>query len=213
MNDTKTDSKSRHKSSNCGQDTTPNHCDELTSGSLRGHLLISMPGLTDPNFSRSLTYICEHDDNGAMGIIINHPLELSIRDVFDQLELPTNSSTGQQQVLAGGPVQVEQGFVLHPTGSQWEATSAISSQISLTASRDILVDMAADQGPENSLVALGYAGWGAGQLEAEIAHNDWLSVPADSKILFHTPCEMRWSAAAKQLGVDLNLMTAQAGHA
>ena len=103
--------------------------------------------------------------------------------------------------------------MLHPSGDTWEATRTVSNQISLTASRDILVDMAADKGPENSLVALGYAGWETGQLEAEIAHNDWLTVPADRQILFHTPCEMRWSAAAKQLGVDLNLIATQAGHA
>lgn len=187
-------------------------CDDLTAGSLRDHFLIAMPGLKDPSFARTVTYICEHNKEGAMGITINHPLELTVAEVFEQLKLPTNAVVGHQQVLSGGPVQTEQGYVLHPTGQIWDSTAEISSTISLTRSRDILEDMAVDKGPENSIVALGYAGWEAGQLEAEIAENSWLTIAADSDLLFHTPCEMRWTAAAQQLGINLDLISSSIGH-
>lgn len=187
-------------------------CDELTAGSLRDHFLIAMPGLKDPNFARTVTYICEHNEDGAMGITINHPLDLSVHEVFSQLKLPTSAASGEQQVLSGGPVQVERGFVLHPAGQTWESTIAISDQVNLTSSRDILVDMANNSGPDNSIVALGYAGWDAGQLEAEISDNAWLTVPADSHLLFDTPCEMRWASAAEQFGINLDLISTDAGH-
>lgn len=187
--------------------------EELTAGSLCDHFLIAMPDLKDPNFARTVTYICEHNEDGAMGITVNHPLELSVHEIFEQLKLPQDAQSGHEQVLAGGPVQVERGFVLHPSGPSWESTLEASEEISVTSSRDILEDMAAGKGPEHTIVALGYAGWSAGQLEAEIADNAWLTVPADSQLLFHTPCEMRWAAAAKQLGIDLDLIPSGAGHA
>jgi len=116
--------------------------------------------------------------------------------------------------MSGGPVQIDRGFVLHPTGDKkWESTVEVSPEISLTASRDVIAAMADNRGPAKSLVALGYAGWGAGQLEEEIASNSWLSVPADAHILFDTPCEQRWAAASKHLGIDLNLIHGTAGHA
>ncbi len=186
---------------------------DLSHNSLRDHFLIAMPGLQDSIFAHTITYICEHSPDGAMGIVINHPLNLSLGDIFEQMEMPANSRIGREAVLSGGPVQVERGFVLHSAGKRWESTLQISPDISLTASRDIIQAMAENRGPENAVVALGYAGWGAGQLEAEIASNAWLTVPADSHILFDTPVEQRWSSAAKQLGIDLNLISATAGHA
>nr|WP_051084100.1 YqgE/AlgH family protein [Gilvimarinus chinensis] len=187
----------------------------LEPGSLRNHFLIAMPGMTDPHFAHSVTYICEHSNEGAMGIVVNLPMDLTLKDIYEQLELSTNHDSAEHPALAGGPVSVERGFVLHPTNSEqsWQSTIQVSADISLTASRDILEAMAEGRGPENTLVALGYAGWETGQLEQEIIDNAWLTVPADQQILFHTPTEQRWAAAARNLGIDLNLISSVAGHA
>lgn len=180
----------------------------------RGYFLIAMPSLKDPMFSHTITYICDHNAEGALGIVINHPLELKLSEIFRQLELSQTGKMADQTVLAGGPVQVDRGFVLHPSGEQqWESTVQVSPEVSLTASRDIIVAMAEDKGPEKALVALGYAGWDAGQLEEEVASNSWLTVPAETHILFDTPCEQRWAAASQHLGIDLNLIHSTAGHA
>ncbi|MEJ2418843.1 MAG: YqgE/AlgH family protein [Exilibacterium sp.] len=187
---------------------------DLGQGSLRNHFLIAMPSLQDPIFAHTITYVCEHSVEGAMGIVINHPLNLSLGEIFELLKLPSDTtSMGGQTVLSGGPVQIERGFVLHPAGQRWESTVEISPEVSLTASRDIIVDLAAGKGPASALVALGYAGWSAGQLETEIAANAWLTVPADSHVIFDTPIEQRWTAAARHLGIDLNLISSCAGHA
>nr|WP_246125348.1 YqgE/AlgH family protein [Exilibacterium tricleocarpae] len=172
-----------------------------------------MPSLRDPIFAHTITYICDHTADGAMGIVINHPLNLSLGDIFEQLKLPDDTEVGRQTVLSGGPVHIERGFVLHSSGPQFESTIQISPQVSLTASRDIIAALAQNRGPASALVALGYAGWGAGQLEAEIAANSWLTVAADHHIIFDTPIEQRWSAAAAKLGIDLNLISSAAGHA
>ncbi|WP_049723898.1 YqgE/AlgH family protein [Gilvimarinus polysaccharolyticus] len=183
-------------------------------GSLRNQFLIAMPGMSDPHFAHSVTYICEHNADGAMGLIINHPLGLALSDIFEQLELTENNPSGHAQVLAGGPVSTERGFVLHPhTTQQWQSTAELSTEICLTTSGDILKSLAEGTGPAHYLVALGYAGWGGDQLEQEIADNAWLTVPANPQILFHTPVEQRWSAAARYLGIDLNLISSTAGHA
>jgi putative transcriptional regulator len=181
--------------------------------SFRGQFLIAMPNLRDPVFFHTITYICDHNPNGALGIVINHPLDLRLNDIFRQMALPQSGKLSQQTVLSGGPVHIDRGFVLHPAGQQWESTIQISPEVSLTASRDIMVSMAEDKGPDKALIALGYAGWSAGQLEEEIAANSWLTVPAESHILFDTPCEQRWAAASQCLGIDLNLIHATAGHA
>lgn len=186
---------------------------ELTAGSLRDHFLIAMPGMHDSSFAHSVTYICDHNESGAMGLTLNNPLPLTLADIFQQLELEDKSGQGDQPVMSGGPVQVERGFVLHNVGSEWQSTLQVSPEISLTASRDILVAMAEGNGPSEYLLALGYAGWDAGQLEEEILANAWLTLPADKQILFNTPPEQRWSAAARHLGIDLNLISANAGHA
>ncbi len=181
---------------------------------LSNHFLIAMPGLQDSNFYRTVTYICEHNEQGAMGIIINRPLDFELADILEQMEIKLDApGAGQQPVFSGGPVQTERGFVLHSSSGSWDATTQVTPEISITTSRDILEAIATSEGPENSLIALGYAGWGEGQLEEEISANAWLSGPADSQIIFQMPPEHRWKAAALLLGVDLNLMSGEAGHA
>ncbi|UTA48226.1 YqgE/AlgH family protein [Simiduia sp. 21SJ11W-1] len=187
---------------------------ELTVGSLKGQFLVSMPSLRDPHFNHSITLICDHSDDGAMGLVLNHPLgELTLGDIFEQMDLTAAPSAAQLPVFAGGPVQQERGFVVHPSDQRWESTIDVSPSVALTASRDILESMAAGTGPHNAIVALGYAGWDGGQLEDEIANNAWITLQADSDLLFNTPAEQRWAAAAKLLGFDLNLISSSAGHA
>ncbi|MCX2980047.1 YqgE/AlgH family protein [Halieaceae bacterium IMCC14734] len=187
---------------------------DTTFSSLRNHFLLAMPGLTDAMFSHSITYICEHNEQGAMGLVINHPLDLSVGDVLKHLELDAYGQWGDVPVLAGGPVKPDRGFVLHqPTERQWDSSVAVTDHIHLTTSRDILAALAADDGLENAVITLGYAGWSAGQLEHEILENSWLTLPADSAIIFDTPYQNRAIAAAAGLGIDLNLLSGEAGHA
>lgn len=183
---------------------------------LKNHLLIAMPGLADPNFHHSVALICEHNNEGAIGIILNRPLDLKLREVLNHLEVAEKTgacSCADQPVLLGGPVQVEHGFILHQPKGEWSATLSIDAKTGLTSSIDILQAIAAGKGPERILIALGYAGWGAGQLEKELAENSWLCVPTDPDIMFDLPHEQRWHAAAGKLGIDLNLLPADAGHA
>lgn len=181
---------------------------------LQDHFLIAMPAMGDPNFNGTVTYLCKHDDEGALGIVINRPTTMRVGEIFDQLSLPV---LDQQQadiaVLNGGPVQRERGFVLHRSDRAYDSTLETGSGVKLTVSQDILSDMASGQGPTPVLVALGYAGWSAGQLEAELAANAWLSAPADPAVLFETPFEQRWAAAAGILGVDIHRLSAYAGRA
>ena len=187
--------------------------DELTPGSLRDHFLIAMPGLNDSSFAHTVTYICEHSDKGAMGVVINAATPMLLKEIFSQMNLDDLSDQGDQIVMSGGPVQPERGFVLHSNEAKWQSTLEISPDISLTASRDIIAAMAEGRGPKQCLIALGYAGWGEGQLEAEIAANSWLTVPANKEIIFNTPFEDRWTSAAQALGIDVNLISSTAGHA
>lgn len=182
---------------------------------LSNQFLIAMPGLADPNFFQTVTYICEHDASGAMGIIINRPLNLNLGDLLQHLDIPAivGARAIHLPLYAGGPVQQEQGFVLHTPIGPWDSSLQITDQLAITTSRDILHALARNEGPEQALVALGYAGWGPGQLEQEMAANAWLSGPADPNILFHLANEDRWSAAAALLGVDLTLLSADSGHA
>lgn len=182
---------------------------------LTNHLLIAMPTLEDPNFFHTVTYICEHNADGAMGIVINRPLELSLGEVVEHMELPIVAPQYKKSpIFLGGPVQPERGFVLHvPTETEWEASLLITKHLSLTTSRDVISSIANGDGPHRFLIALGYAGWGPGQLEREMTANAWLSGPVDPKILFDTPIEQRWLNAAALLGVDLNLLSSEAGHA
>lgn len=176
-----------------------------------------MPTLADPNFERTVTLVCQHDEEGALGVVINRPLGVSAGVILRQLDIAqTPDHIDESPVFRGGPVQPELGLILHEktaaTGD-WDAMIEISDQISLTMSIDILQAMARDEGPKRALIALGYAGWGPGQLDDEMAQNSWLSVPATSEVIFDTPTDKRWDAAARSIGVDLNLLSSQSGHA
>ncbi len=184
------------------------------ASNLTDHFLIAMPGLDDPNFSRTVTYICEHNERGAMGIVVNRPIGLELGDILVQMDIADVAEPVRRlPVYLGGPVQPERGFVLHPHDRLWGSTLQVSNEISVTTSRDILEAMAAGQGPQHALVALGYAGWGEGQLESELSANTWLSSRADPQIIFELPLEQRWQAAASLLGIDLSLISGDAGHA
>jgi len=181
---------------------------------LSDQFLIAMPALADPNFFQTVIYIGEHNANGALGLIINRPLNLSLEQLLDHLKITTDRfDLTKTPVYSGGPVQPEQGFVLHSPVGHWGSTLRVNEQIGITTSREILQAVADGQGPAHLLVALGYAGWGPGQLERELVENAWLSSPADFDILFHVPSEQRWLAAAALLGIDLNLLSTDAGHA
>lgn len=182
--------------------------------SLADHFLIAMPALDDPNFERSVTLLCQHDASGAMGLVVNRPADYVLGDLFEQLGITgAPESLAQMRVLAGGPVQPERGFVLHEDPRPWASTLRFGPGLAVTTSRDILESMARGEGPDPVLVALGYAGWDAGQLEHELVANSWLTAPADQAILFRTPLAERWQAAARALGVDLSRLADYAGHA
>jgi len=181
---------------------------------LTNHFLIAMPAMGDPNFDRTVTFICEHNDDGALGLVINRPMDLDLAEIFSQMSLESDKGeTEAGPVLQGGPVQVERGFVIHDGEKKWESTLVVSDSVNVTTSRDILEAMAAGDGPEQALVAVGYAGWGPGQLEAEMAANAWLTVPANTEILFDIPFDERWRAAAALIGIDLDLLSTEVGHA
>ncbi len=181
---------------------------------LTNHFLIAMPALVDPNFLHSVTYICEHNEDGALGIVINRTINIGLGELFHSMNIDTEGFNGSSQpVFSGGPVHPEQGFVIHQPTGQWASTLRVSEAINVTTSHDIIEAIAHGKGPENYLVALGYAGWGGGQLEEELAANSWLAGPVDSKIIFETPVEQRWEAAATLLGVDLSLLSSDVGHA
>jgi len=181
---------------------------------LANHFLIAMPSLEDGNFSKSVTYICEHDDNGALGITINRASEISLQEILLQLHITSViDEVNNQTILNGGPVQIDRGFILHSPTGNWESSLKVTDTIAVTTSQDIMQSIANNQGPEKALIALGYAGWGPGQLEYEMSENTWLSCPATADIIFNTPIEKRWTAAAMLLGIDLQLLSNQTGHA
>jgi len=170
--------------------------------------------MQDPNFITTVTLICEHNDEGALGIVINRPLTLKLGGLFEQLDLTDpDPDAAAGPVLLGGPVGPERGFVLHGPEQTYENSIIVSNELQLTLSRDILDAMAAGAGPAKTLVALGYAGWQAGQLEYEMLENSWLSVPATTDIVFDTPFSERWSKAAQVLGIDISQISPDAGHA
>ncbi len=181
---------------------------------LTNHFLIAMPALPDPHFARTVTFICDHSKEGAMGLVVNRPMDLKLRDVLDQLNIDAgNAPQADTPVYYGGPVQNNRGFVLHAPIGAWQTTLAISDTLGVSTSRDILDAIAHNQGPDRYLIALGYAGWSPGQLERELGENTWLNGPADQAILFDLPAENRWKAAAQRLGVNLSTFTGDAGHA
>ncbi|MCY4420747.1 MAG: YqgE/AlgH family protein [Gammaproteobacteria bacterium] len=186
------------------------------SENLTKHLLVAMPALHDPNFSRSVTLICEHNQHGAMGIVVNQPIVLCVEELISYLDVDMDEqlfSTQREPVYAGGPVHTNRGFVLHDSDRHWKSTYTIDEDLKLTTSEDILLDIGRGTGPDNTIVALGYAGWGPGQLEQELADNAWLTVPYQAKIIFNTPAEKRWQSAASRLGIDVHLISNEAGHA
>ena len=185
-----------------------------SSDCLRNHFLLAMPGLSEGIFSHSITYICEHGESGAMGIVINQPLDLTMEEIFEHLQINPRQDFSDIPVMAGGPVQIDHGFVLHrKCDKTWEASLKVTPEITLTTSRDILRAIANNSGPSDHLIALGYAGWAAGQLEQELGENSWLTLPANSDIIFSTPADQRLGAAAASLGIDMNLISGEAGHA
>ena len=181
---------------------------------LTDHFIIAMPGLMDENFNQAVTYICEHDENGTFGIIINRESEITLDDIMQQMNIPFDADKPRPAaVFTGGPVQANRGFILHRPPGNWDSSLIINDSVALTTSRDILEAIADDKGPQDNIIALGYAGWGPGQLEKEMAANTWLSCPADEQIIFDTPIKDRWQAAADLIGVDLKLMSSDTGHA
>jgi putative transcriptional regulator len=181
---------------------------------LTNHFLIAMPTLADPNFFHTVTYLCEHNEEGAMGIVINRPLDLQFQELLGHLELETDDpELAQLTIYQGGPVQTERGFVLHSNDGDWDASIQVTDSMVMTMSQDIIEAIALGEGPRQYLIALGYAGWGDGQLEEELANNAWLNGPADASIIFDLPVEQRWSAAAAHLGVELSRLSTDVGHA
>jgi len=185
------------------------------SGSYLTHqFLIAMPALGDPNFDHTVTYICEHNADGALGLVVNRPTGMQLSDIFGQMSLEaSDDELADAAVLQGGPVQQERGFVIHDQSGDWGSTLEVSDGIHVTTSRDILEAMADGKGPGNALVVVGYAGWGAGQLEHEMAANAWLTVPANKEILFSIPFGDRWRAAAASIGIDIDQISSDIGHA
>jgi len=187
-----------------------------TSVNLTHHFLIAMPAMVDPNFARTLTYVCEHNAEGALGIVVNRPTDMDLGTLFERVDIrlePRGRGFAAMPVYFGGPVQTDRGFVLHrPTGS-WQSTISVADDIALTSSRDILQAMSESGQPGEVLVTLGYAGWSAGQLEWELSQNAWLTVAADPRILFDVPAEERLPAAMQLLGIDFASLSEVAGHA
>lgn len=183
--------------------------------SLSGQLLVAMPALADPHFERSVTLLCQHDENGAVGLIINRPTKLSFANVLEQLDLPRGGRQAMDiPVLFGGPVQPERGFIVHPAGTdRWESSHRINDAWAITTSRDILTALADGSGPQPALLVLGYAGWSAGQLEQELSDNAWLTAAATPGILFDTGIDERWEAATRSIGFDSHQLSHHVGHA
>ncbi len=182
---------------------------------LTSHFLIAMPGMTDPNFSQTINLICQHDELGAMGLILNRPTSLSVSEMLTDYHITDTPLTFNTEkiVYQGGPVAIDQGFVLYRDTRDWGDTLRVSDDYCITTSSEILEALAVDEGPDEYHILLGYCGWDAGQLDAEINNNVWLTVDADVETVFSTPPEKQWTAAAAKLGVDLNLISSEYGHA
>jgi putative transcriptional regulator len=205
--------------------------------SLENQFLIAMPSLGNDYFNKTVTYICEHNDEGAMGLIINMPVNITLHDLLKQIEENDKAKTSEdkaalasekkpdseeniclansleQLVLSGGPISQNRGFVLHRTQSGWKSSLALNDDIMITTSKDILLALGTNKAPEQFVVTLGYAGWGPGQLETELQTNSWLTIDADSDILFNTPIEQRWQKATEKLGIDIAHLSSDIGHA
>ncbi len=189
----------------------------MSQESLRNQFLIAMPSLADSNFERSVSLMCEHGDEGALGLVINRPTDLDVAGMLEHLEIDCSGLSrdrAMQSIYWGGPVQTDRGFVLHSPLGEWESSIRVSANLGVSTSRDILHSIALGQGPEHFLITLGYAGWEHGQLEQEILQNSWLSTEAEHSVIFHTDSDQRWAAATRLLGIDpSSLAGGQAGHA
>ncbi|WP_133468261.1 YqgE/AlgH family protein [Paraglaciecola marina] len=183
--------------------------------SLQNYLLIATPTMEDPYFSRTVTYICEHNKNGAMGLVINQPVGMKLKELINQVdeEAEVLDAKADEIVLAGGPVSQDRGFILHTSQPGWSSSLTMTSDIMVTTSKDIISSLGNEQAPDKSLVILGYAGWSAGQLEEEIQTNSWLMVEADVELLFDVPIHKKWETAVHRLGVDVWQLGPDVGHA
>jgi putative transcriptional regulator len=196
------------------QNPTPGGFMDSTSGSLKGHFLISMPALLDPNFNQTVTLMCEHNEEGALGIVVNriHP-QLTCEAIFEELEMECEPAAAALPVHVGGPVHIGQVFLIHGAPFDWEASLQITPTIAMSNSRDIVAAVARGEGPRSLLFSLGCAGWGPGQLENELRENAWLTTPALEQIVFEWPVENRWQEAVKRMGIDPALLSDTAGTA
>ena len=186
----------------------------MTRDTYTGKFLLAMPGMGDPRFEKSVIYICSHTSEGAMGLMINHPAStLDFPQLLNELKIPAPDNISDVPVYLGGPVEQGRGFVLHSADYAQDTTMVVSETVALTATVDILKALSKGEGPKNHLLVLGYAGWGAGQLEQEMQENAWHMSNADDEIIFHTPDESKWTLAMAQLGVDVNMLSSEAGHA
>lgn len=183
--------------------------------SFQNHLLIAMPSLDDPYFSRTVTYICEHNEHGAMGIVVNQPVGMNLKELLAQTDgdAVVLEQKAEDIILAGGPVSQDRGFILHTNQAGWSSSMALTSEIMVTTSKDILPALGDGSGPDKALIALGYAGWTAGQLEQEIQTNSWLTVEADLELLFDVPIHKKWQTAVQKLGIDIWQLGPDVGHA
>jgi putative transcriptional regulator len=185
---------------------------------LTNQFLIAMPGMADDRFAGSVVYLCEHTEQGALGLVINKPIDIKLKNLFDKVELPLDrAELAEMPVYFGGPVQTERGFVLHDRvgddGSGYNSTMSVPGGLEMTTSKDVLEALSSGAGPKRVLVTLGYSGWSAGQLEDELGRNGWLTVGADPSVIFDTPIENRWSRALALLGIDPRMLSQEAGHA
>lgn len=181
--------------------------------SFKNQLLVAMPTLNGSEFSQSVTLICEHNREGAMGIVVNHPLELSTPDLLEHMNIPCEIAVKNTPVLAGGPVQTDRGFVIHRSKDSWKSSIHLNHDIAITTSSDVLHAIGRKEMPSDTYIALGYAGWGPGQLEQEILQNSWFNIPLNAEILFDTDISARWSSAANALGFDINQLSYFSGNA
>ncbi|HUG57857.1 MAG TPA: YqgE/AlgH family protein [Candidimonas sp.] len=195
--------------------STVNRADAESSTNLSQQLLVAMPGKVSGNLANTVIYVCEHTEHGALGLVINRPTDLTVGDLLKRIDLDLSLEIGPVQdtpVFFGGPVQTDRGFVLHAPAGEYSSSIQLGD-VALTTSRDVLQDVAQGRGPAMLLITLGYAGWGAGQLESEMSQNAWLNVSATTEILFNTPSENRYEAALGQLGIDPLMLAGDAGHA
>ncbi|MBW3698638.1 YqgE/AlgH family protein [Vibrio sp. T187] len=185
---------------------------------LTNHFLVAMPGMKDPYFQHSVIYLCEHNDEGAMGLMINAPIDVTVGKMLKQVDVEStqpqlNQSSLEKPVLNGGPVAEDRGFILHEPKDTYQSSINMTDQISVTTSKDILAVLGTDAEPEHYLIALGYSGWEPGQLETELAENSWLTIEADPNVIFNTPISERWKKAVQMLGIDVAQLSSDIGHA